>query len=128
MFEISFDRDCDHGSDLTEECATNTVRHIICTNIAGKGDTTVFYYVCDNSDQKAHLRNRKFKMWFTGHQKDYLLDSHIENVKLVDPEDENNCYYTSLIISKKHPNFKEYIEEYKKTIQQDFPSKDTLFG
>ncbi len=63
VFEMSFYRkyfDMDHT--IYDASIEATIMHIFCVNVLPKGDTCIFFFVCDTTDGNGKKRARKFNM------------------------------------------------------------------
>ena len=117
-FELSIDRQCDDaGKNPFDDAVSNTIIHILSSNIQSKGDTSTFFYVCDIADGDGHLRARKFNMWYQTIKLDLPL---LEKYNFILPGFDGESFDISLLIFSNHPNKVEYIEQFEKKLTEDF--------
>jgi hypothetical protein len=117
-FELSIDRKCDDvGKSPFDDAVSNTILHILTTNIEAKGDTSTFFYVCDTTDGDGSLRARKFNMWYLAIKKELPL---LEKYNFILPGFDGEKFDISLLIFSNHPKKEEYIEEFYKKLNSDF--------
>ncbi len=115
-FEISINRTCDEEPPF-DEFVGHTIIHILNTNIASKGDTAIFFYVCDVDGGKGRLRARKFSIWYNKIKEELIgLQKYNFVLKGYDGE----LYDISLLIFENHPHREEYIENFEKKLMENF--------
>lgn len=117
-FEISIDRKHDDPKKIHfDDAVSNTILYILSTNVASKGDTSIFFYVCDVADGDGSKRARLFNIWYGAIKSDLpLLEKH--NFILLGFEGEK--FDISLLIFSNHPNKDKYIEQFEKKLNEDF--------
>ena len=117
-FEISIDRQCDDpGKNPFDEAVSNTILHILSNNIASKGDTSTFFFVCDITDGDGKLRARKFNMWYKVILEDLPL---LEKYNFILNGFESEEFDISLLIFCNHPNKKDYMDQFEAKLTNDF--------
>lgn len=101
VFELSFDRKCDEGeAPAFDEAISNTIIHIFGTNMASKGDTCVYYHICD--EERGAERARLYDWWFDD-LKQFIPDFEMIDFEVLDIET-NQIFYLSIFIHKSHPD------------------------
>jgi hypothetical protein len=113
VFEISFDNSCDGDDPGYDEAISNTIIKIIGSNMASKGDTCVYYHICEAERGKA--RDKLYSRWFKEIAK-YVPEYIMFPIEVVDDE-ENDMYYTSLFIHRDHPDMTLIVTEFLKAIE-----------
>lgn len=118
VYEITITRGgCDDAEINNDPSVSVTIIHILSNNIASKGDDAIFFYYCDNGDNKGAERNRLFTMWFNE------IKKQIPSLTLYPFQisgNEGELYHISLIISENHFNKEKYISEFKKMLEEDY--------
>lgn len=117
-FEISIDRKVDNpAKNHFDSAVSNTILHILTANVASKGDTSIFFYVCDIADGYGEKRARLFNIWFTAIKSDLpLLEKY--NFRLLGFDEDK--FDISLLIFNNHPNKSEYIAQFEKKLTEDY--------
>lgn len=117
-FELSIDRKYDDsGKSPYDDAVSNTIIHILTTNIASKGDTSTFFYVCDTTDGDGSLRARLFNIWYKTIKLDLPL---LEKYNFILPGFGGEKFDISLLIFNNHPNKDEYIKQFELKLTDDF--------
>ena len=91
--------------------------HIIVTNYLAKNDLSVFNFVCDTTDERGKFRARLFDMWFS---RAYDYYRGLAKVDFKVPGFEGKEYDVSLLISVKHPHFRQYIFDFGKLLKHEY--------
>ena|SRR5450432_238972 len=113
VFELSFDKTCDESNPGFDEAITNTIIHIFWTNIASKGDTCVYYHICEPNRDDLLL----YTYWYDDFER---LNPDFEAYDFVATDSETaETYYTSLFIHKDNPDKALILSEFEKSISRD---------
>ncbi len=121
VYEISFARTGDVSH--YDPTVSNTLIFILFTNLSARGDTSIYFYVCDTTDGLGKARARLFDYWMIklGEQLHGL-----EKYNFIVPGFEKDEYDVSLFIFKNHPNHDAYIIEFEKCLRDNFSKHNFL--
>lgn len=118
VYEIMVTRGgCDDHELNNDPSVYVTIIHILASNIASKGDDAIFFYYCDNADNRGAERHRLFTKWFN-EIKRQIPSLTLQPFQIPGHDGEN--YYISLVISENHFNKEQYISEFKKMLEDDY--------
>ena len=115
IFEISFEK---KGNEKGFDISTSeTIIFIITNNFLSKGSESIFYFVCDTSERRGKSRARLFNLWFL---KILKLIPLMVKVDFRIPGYNNEEFDISIFIHKNHPRFNEYIDQFGKSLDENF--------
>lgn len=121
IYELSVEK-LAHGEDSRkDDSVSTTILHILSTNIMSKGDSSVFYYVCDTLDRKGHCRATLFKKWFPYLQQEIPTLQHHSFVILGAGGESD--YYVSLLIHQDHLRYDDYVKTFGDSLDADFAKR-----
>ncbi len=116
VYEISFDGSCDDPK-VKDDVVSNTIIHIIGSNIASGGDTAVYFFVCDNLDGKGRARSRLFDIWYYELVK---VLTYLQKYNFVLPGYDDEEYHVSLFINSNHPFNADYTRKFEDNLNENF--------
>lgn len=114
VFELAFDRSCDDADPGFDEAISNTLIYIFGSNMASKGETCVYYHICE--PDRGEARARLYDSWFED-LSIYIPDFEMIDFECRDAESEEK-YFTSLFIHKNHPEKDLIISEFEEAINK----------
>ena len=117
IYEISFESSCEDERTGKDKAVSNTIIYIIGSSIASKGDTPVYFFVCDDSDNRGKARSKLFERWYLElHKSMPALQKHDFMVS----GNNDDEYHISLFISSNHPFNADYIQRFEKNLSENF--------
>lgn len=120
MFEISFEK-VGEGGESHDESIGGTILYILGSNMAAKGDTCVYFYVCDTSDGNGKFRARLFNWWYIHLQR---VLPNLRKHNYIVPGFDNDEYDVSLFIFRNHPNYDDYTAEFERCLDENFSKQN----
>jgi hypothetical protein len=119
VFEVSIARSTEKSG--YDSFVFDTLLHIIVANLSAKGDTCIYFFVCDTTDGKGKAMAKLFDKWFLALQK-ILPTLKKHNFVIRGFEDEQ--YDISLCIFENHPYFEEYVSAFENSLRENFSKQN----
>lgn len=117
-FEIAFT--CTTDVDATQEDAvsvSNTILHILTTNIQARGTFAVYFFICDISQGLGKARARLFERW---HRLIRTKIPSLEKYNFKVPGFDGEQFNVSLLIYTEHPDREQYIQQFEAILAAEF--------